>query len=256
MSQASRNECLPYKILKQIFQNLDEKEDHKTCLLVCRPWNSAAQEYFSRETSINVKETQLDDLFEDLSYFGQNVDINNLIGHTIDVHDLYLRVKAPQLKEVKLHGCVVITNDSPDYKFSSAYWNRSLTDLRIFSDNINISTLRYIVSLLKEVKILALLIGNVAADEDISVEESETILGDLEASTSEMKRVEIKYKYNAHDFYLNMGKEFKIKSRSDIHYRSESYSSDDDDSYYDDRGDNNDDCSWNGCSDDNFFYDD
>ncbi|GAA5794872.1 hypothetical protein HPULCUR_000220 [Helicostylum pulchrum] len=377
---ASRIRRLPFEILKQVFQNL-EKEDRKTCLLVCRSWNSAAHEYFSRDISIKVKERKLniDDLLDDVLYFGQNVkaiklnnskyiqvlmktiilngdvfsacvpislrtaflkalqdpdirlndlqklDINNLILLSPEIHDLYLRAsiqycqtitslqlcaleeehvptkygglykfisqfprltclkvtwcpfdielcgsldnklksivdlknvleEAPQLKEVNLYDCPVVTNDSPDIDAVQLIENRSLTDLKVFADNISIRTLRYIVSLLKEVEILALVIGNITMDKGVSVEESETILEDLEASTSEMKRVEIKYKCNGHDFYLNIGKEFKIRSSSNLFYRNESYFSSDDESDDDYIGDYSDDDYWKDCIDNDFFY--
>ncbi|KAI9275147.1 hypothetical protein EDC94DRAFT_666850 [Helicostylum pulchrum] len=194
--------------------------------------------------------------------------------------------EAPRLKEVKLYGCAVVVNGSPGIDAVQLIENRSLTDFKIFADNISIRTLRYIVSLLKEVKILALFIENITMDEDISVEESETILGDLEASTTEMKRVEIQYKCNGRDFYLNMGKEFETERRLKGNYINENYFSrndnnSDDDTvnysarYYNDdnysdynyeyhtdsdcdyyHGDYYDDCRWNDCIDDDFFYDD
>ncbi|GAA5808715.1 hypothetical protein MFLAVUS_002110 [Mucor flavus] len=369
MMCTSRNKCLPPEVLQQVFRNLGRKEDRKTCLLVCRPWNSVAQAYFNRDILIKVKETKLDDLLDDISYFGQNVktikliasrpktidedneikwrqilklcpyltsvyfknscngsaflkalqdpdlklndlqklDIYNLTAYSRDIHDIYLWVsiqycqtitslqlcasdeelvstkygglykfisqfpqltclkvtrcpsyldvrgllykeeevdsivdiknileEAPRLKEIKLYGCDVAIKNSADTNAAQLIENGPLTDLKILADNTSISTMRYIVSLLKEVKILALIIGKITVDEDISVEESETILGDLEASTSEMKRVEIKYNYNGRDFYLNTGKEFKIKSRSKGRYKNENYfSSGDDDSDYD-----------------------
>ncbi|GAA5795001.1 hypothetical protein HPULCUR_000352 [Helicostylum pulchrum] len=398
----SRIRRIPFEILKQVFQNL-EKEDRKTCLLVCRSWNSVAHEYFSREISIKVKEEKLDDLLDDISYFGENVkvikltasryktidklkwrhilnlcpnltlvyfrnecdssaflkalqdpdirlndlqklDINNLTEYSLDIYNLYLRIsiqaccdkvwwavqiylsissvnlfednmvplkggkpawsfqveddpksmvdlknvweEAPRLKEVKLYGCAVVVNGSPDIDAVQLIENRSLTDFKIFADNISIRTLRYIVSLLKEVKILALFIENITMDEDISVEESETILGDLEASTTEMKRVEIQYKCNGRDFYLNMSKEFETERRLKGNYINENYFSRDDNNsdddtvnysarYYNDdnysdynyeyhtdsdcdyyHGDYYDDCRWNDCIDDDFFYDD
>ncbi|GAA5795038.1 hypothetical protein HPULCUR_000389 [Helicostylum pulchrum] len=385
MLRTSRNKRLPFEILKLVFRNLDEKEDCKTCLLVCRSWNSAAHEYFSRDISIKVKQAKLGDLLDDISYFGQNVkvikltayrytiidelkwkhilnlcpfltsvyfrnkcnssallkalqdldirlndlqklDINNLTRYSLDIYDLYLRVsiqycqtisslqlyaldeepvatkygglyefisqfplltclkitwcpsrgdnlrrlfqveddpksmvdlknvleEAPRLKEVKLYGCAVAVNDSQDIDAVQLIENRSLTDLKIFADNISIRTLRYIVSLLKEVKILALLIENITMDEDISVEESETILGDLEASTSEMKRVEIQYKCNGHDFYLNMGKEFETERRLKGNYINENYFSSDDNNSIDDTVDYSPRCYNRNYNDDNY----
>ncbi|KAI9275008.1 hypothetical protein EDC94DRAFT_689541 [Helicostylum pulchrum] len=331
---ASRIRRLPFEILKQVFQNL-EKEDRKTCLLVCRSWNSAAHEYFSRDISIKVKERKLniDGLLDDILYFGQNVkaiklnnskytsinednnlkwrrilslcpyltsvyfrnkcdstaflkalqdpdirlndlqklDINNLILLSPEIHDLYLRAsiqycqtitslqlcaleeehvptkygglsldnklksivdlknvleEAPQLKEVNLYDCPVVTNNSQDIDAVQLIENRFLTDLKVFADNISIRTLRYIVSLLKEVEILALVIGNITVDEGISVEESETILEDLEASTSENE-----------------------KSRNKIQVQCSDDESDDD--YI---GVYSDDDYWKDCIDNDFFY--
>ncbi|KAI9275047.1 hypothetical protein EDC94DRAFT_689575 [Helicostylum pulchrum] len=307
-------------------------------------WNSAAHEYFSRDISIKVKERKLniDDLLDDILYFGQNVKaiklnnskytsidedndikwqrilslcpyltsvyflnkcassaflkalqgsdirlndlqklhINNLSTYSLDTYELYLRVNiqycqtitslqlralvgdpvqvtntvlmensAPQLKVFKLYDYTVVTNDSPDTNEFQPIKNISLTELKIVVGSISISTLRYIVSLLKEVKIFALIIGSITVDEDISVEESETILGNLKASTSEMKRVEVKYECNGRDFYLNLDKENHLKGD----YRYKGYFSDGDYYFNDDYDDH---CRWNGCVDDYFFYDD
>ncbi|GAA5794910.1 hypothetical protein HPULCUR_000258 [Helicostylum pulchrum] len=148
-----------------------------------------------------------------------------------------------------LYDYTVVTNDSPDTNEFQPIKNISLTELKIVVGSISISTLRYIVSLLKEVKIFALIIGSITVDEDISVEESETILGNLKASTSEMKRVEVKYECNGRDFYLNLDKENHLKGD----YRYKGYFSDGDYYFNDDYDDH---CRWNGCVDDYFFYDD
>lgn len=74
----SRGMCLPSEILRQVFQNLVQKEDLKTCLLVCKSWRFLALEYFNGDISIKVKQATLKTLLEDLSYFVQNVKIIKL----------------------------------------------------------------------------------------------------------------------------------------------------------------------------------
>ncbi|GAA5809940.1 hypothetical protein MFLAVUS_003355 [Mucor flavus] len=69
----SRDKGLTSKVLKQVFQNLVEKEDIKTCLLVCKSWNLAARETFDSDLSIKIKYTEYGVLMEDISIIGEKV---------------------------------------------------------------------------------------------------------------------------------------------------------------------------------------
>ncbi|KAG2231927.1 hypothetical protein INT48_001441 [Thamnidium elegans] len=73
MLYTSRVGSLPSEVLKQVFQNLAEKEDLKTCLLVCKSWNLVAQEYFDSNLSIKIKYTAYEVLMEDIPIIGENV---------------------------------------------------------------------------------------------------------------------------------------------------------------------------------------
>lgn len=73
MLSTSRDWCLPFEILKQVFQNIDGREDLEACLLVCKSQKLAAQEYFKGGISIKVRHATLNRLLDDLPYFGQNV---------------------------------------------------------------------------------------------------------------------------------------------------------------------------------------
>lgn len=67
------NLSLPYEILKLIFEDLEQKEDLKACLLVCKSWNNVAQEYFNRDISIKLNIPKLPKLLDDIHYFALKV---------------------------------------------------------------------------------------------------------------------------------------------------------------------------------------
>lgn len=73
MLETSKNLLLPSEILRLVFGNIQAKKDIKQCLLVCKSWRRVAQEYIGQGISIQVKEKNLQDLLDDIHYFGNNV---------------------------------------------------------------------------------------------------------------------------------------------------------------------------------------
>lgn len=88
---------------------------------------------------------------------------------------------APRLKELALFNFdnVISSCQNTDLVETTENTIISLTELRMIADETSISTLKYIVKLLKEVKDLHLLIGKITADKRISANEAETIFEDL-----------------------------------------------------------------------------
>ncbi|KAI9265840.1 hypothetical protein EDC94DRAFT_47638 [Helicostylum pulchrum] len=136
--------------------------------------------------------------FERISYSrNQNETQNPVI---IDI--TYLLEAAPQLKELKLFDCAVVLSSWPNTDLVETMKNTPLTKLKILTQETNTSTLKYIVTLLKDVKFLHLAIGYITADENISENEAETMLDNLRACAAEMEKVRINYLYNNEEFLL------------------------------------------------------
>ncbi|KAI9265839.1 hypothetical protein EDC94DRAFT_604226 [Helicostylum pulchrum] len=139
----------------------------------------------------------------------------------------HLLKESPQLKELKLYNCSKITSNWQDPNLvETIVENVSLTSLKLTVDEISTVTLKYIVALLKEVKVLQLRIGLITQDETISENETTAILDDLSAYTSAMKKVQIDYTYNGNEFLL----EFDLISKNYEH-RAGMFGDDDDNDF-------------------------
>ncbi|KAI9364137.1 hypothetical protein BD770DRAFT_462712 [Pilaira anomala] len=73
MLKTSKKFLLPSEILRLVFGNIHSKKDIKQCLLVCKSWRHVVQEYIGQGISIQVEEKNLQDLLDDIHYFGNNV---------------------------------------------------------------------------------------------------------------------------------------------------------------------------------------
>lgn len=144
--------------------------------------------------------------------------------------------EAPQLNELTLYGCVTIANGLQDTNTFPVMEHVSLIKLKIITDTITTSTLRYIVTALKQVKSLHLIIRRIIPDGFLSENEVATVLNDLKVCASKMKTVKLKYDYNS-EFRYNKGcsccritpgeLESDRPYNSDDSYYSEEYNDDD-----------------------------
>lgn len=70
----SGNYRLPIEILQEIFKKLEaNKNELKTCLLVCKTWNFVTQGFFNQDIKIKINDMSLKRLYKDLPAFGHKV---------------------------------------------------------------------------------------------------------------------------------------------------------------------------------------
>ncbi|GAA5800596.1 hypothetical protein HPULCUR_006032 [Helicostylum pulchrum] len=136
-----------------------------------------------------------------------------LIPVIIDIK--HLLEAAHQLKELKLFDCTKVISSWQNTNLVETMENISLTKLKISVEETSTSTLKYIVTLLKDVKVLYLRLGNIKVEESISENEATIILKDLDDCISNMEKVAAYCVYNEIPF------SFEFNSVSE-HYKTSS----------------------------------
>lgn len=117
-----------------------------------------------------------------------------------------LLTECPNLQELKLYGIGKITNHVKDIPASEPTEYQNLIKLKLKVAQIDIRSLEYIVTRFKNVENLRLITFNILPDISLTEQESDIMLTDLEAYTTDMKRVNINYKYKTNNYVSNRGK--------------------------------------------------